>query len=201
MADISRRPMKIALLVAMLAVNALAQPKDVRIVNGIAVDLEPLHHWLAKQEGERPLKHWKVLQIKEVSDGPYYPKCRVSGETEEMDIGINNLPPTTKAFFDSIKSQSEEIGRLSTEVKALDWEIQHADAVNHDYNMSNPYGPTLYVKETARQTLRDMRARLDELQSAHSAALASSADKTTIIAMFTGKTYAGLQVWDCGRSQ
>ena len=121
-----------------------------------------------------------------------------------MDIGLDNLPATTKAFFASIKSQSDEIAKLSTEIKALDWQIQHADAANHDYNMAtanNPYAPTLYVKETARQTLRDMRSRLEELQSAHLEALASSTDKTTVIAMFSGKTYAGRQVWDCGRPQ
>src|SRR2546426_5186263 len=36
---------------------------DVRIVNGIQVDLTPIHAWLRTREGERPMKHWRQFQV------------------------------------------------------------------------------------------------------------------------------------------
>jgi len=197
--------MKITLLIAMLAATALAQQKDVRIVNGVAVDLGPLHQWLAKPQGDRPLKHWKILNIQtalpSVGGLDTY---HVRSDAGEFNIAIKNISADTREFMAGLASTATAISNLTTQVKALDWQIQHADSANSDYNtanMYNPYAPHVYVKATARQELADMRDRLRELQDQYSAALAASPEKATALAMFTGQVYSGTPIWDCGRHQ
>src|SRR5206468_10636493 len=38
---------------------------DIRTVNGIQVNLEPIHKWSTSNKGERPLKHWKFITFNE----------------------------------------------------------------------------------------------------------------------------------------
>src|SRR5438045_8265683 len=41
---------------------------DVRMVKGIQVDLAPVHAWVSDRKGERPMEHWREIQMTEVKD-------------------------------------------------------------------------------------------------------------------------------------
>jgi hypothetical protein len=94
--------------------------KDVRSVNGKDIDLAPLHAWYLNPRGDRPLKHWKKLEITDV-DGlvATWPRCVCTGESGvSVRILMTAIPERTKSVLDAMKANAETIARLSAEIEA-----------------------------------------------------------------------------------
>ena len=65
---------------------------DMRTVNGKEVDLQPLIDWAAHKKGERPLRHWKLVQILESKGQTAYPIVMADIEGTKTQIALKNCP-------------------------------------------------------------------------------------------------------------
>src|SRR5204863_5808 len=74
---------------------------DLRLVGTTTVDLGPVHAWLQKNQGERPLKHWKRLQVFNIKGTvSTMAQCVVKTEDGKFDeILVKNLPAQVPEFM------------------------------------------------------------------------------------------------------
>jgi hypothetical protein len=193
----------LALLPLMLNLQGLGQT-DIRLVNGVKVDLTGLHAWYQKQEGDRPLKHWKRLVVVAPKDDVANWKrvaCK-NDEDETLDILISNLPDSVLRFIEQTKALVQQLDGIDAELKKMQDYVSNKEAglSNYTSTVSSPeymrYMADLDSHRTAVQHKQDDRAAI---QSQLDKLAAQQTDELTIFAMFTGRTYSKLQVWDCGR--
>ena len=188
--------------------NANAQAiHDFRIVNGKTVDLGPVHEWLAKPVGERPMKHWKRLQVLSVAPVSGWFKCQVKNEADlEGQLLIANLPKMVVDYHGKLKQQYETMERLRAQIAAADAKVRRADAVTP----TEAYGDRAYVDSVMAQRhqvnlanvqLQESKEQLSKLERDYREALEKGPGETKILAMFTGKKYSNLEIWDCGQQK
>src|SRR5882757_4863532 len=65
---------------------------EMRTVNGKEVDLQPLVDWAAHKKGDRPLKHWKLVQILENKRQTAYTVVMTDIEGAKTQIALKNCP-------------------------------------------------------------------------------------------------------------
>src|SRR4051812_38436478 len=65
---------------------------SLRSVNGKEVDLQPLIDWAADKKGERPLKHWKLVQIVDNKGQSAFQIVEANIEGAKMQIALKNCP-------------------------------------------------------------------------------------------------------------
>jgi hypothetical protein len=200
--------------------NAVAQADrhDLRVVNGITVDLDPLHKWLLDHKGERPLKHWKELVIMEI--GPKlgdFERCLVSGANSNgvQEVLIANMPKETK---DSVLADQKRAQQKAQALLTLQRQIaageQARDGLWDRYVYSEGWATTvtagsagistaadneatrLATARAADNNLRMMRAQLAAMQN--DTGLYNFANRV-VLAMFSGRRSEKLEVWDCGK--
>jgi hypothetical protein len=180
--------------------------EDVRVVNGIKVDLIQVHNWLQHRKGERPLKHWQqiqVFQIKEKLAGSW-DRCVVKTEAGDFtEIWIANLPPEVKKYF-------ERRLELESNITALRSQVEREERLARENNAITPHymeGPAGYVDRALEQRaevnlalerVRQKKEALFKLETEFDALRNSGAEITKELAMFTGRRQANLEVWDCG---
>lgn len=193
----------------------LLPQRDVRVLSGKEVDLAPVHQWLAKPVGERPLKHWKRLQILEVKGNVAgYTRCVVKTEESlKTELLMANLPPEPAAYLQSTKQQYAAILALRAQVEAdqkaidnrLDWYLRNPPTWSSVTSgrttvADTPRGRTQDYVATTRKLEEDQKnLRLLELK--HQELLDKGAGQTSVLAMFTGQSYASTQIWECGRKK
>ena len=183
-------------LLLLFAVPFVAQSADdFRSVNGIKVNLTPVHDWLKTHKGERPLPHWKQIRIKEmINVGGFY-KCMVSIEDEsQTSVIMSNMPDSVKKAFAGI---AEKQSALESARAQVEQDKQNVESARRQFRQN--------FDSVREGELRDAQARLDrnsrlleERSQEYDKALQSIASETTVLAMFSGKEYAKLQIWDCG---
>jgi hypothetical protein len=209
--------MRTAYGVALLAVatTALAQEvKDVRVVNNVTVDLSQVHQWLATHEGQRPLPHWKQIRVTEVkSNMGGWDCCVVKMENgAKAEMLIANLPATVKAFFQSVEQQHAQIIRLRAAIEA-DKRLRTtmwSRYMKTDSSVASVTGGSrVPVVDNEQSRYNDaiavsnrLAAEQDQLvvlEAAFDKTVAEAGERLTVLAMFSGREYAKMQVWDCGR--
>ena len=75
--------------------------RDVRVVNGKTVDLSPVHAWYLKRDGERPMKHWKKLEVCQLK-GPTagWERCVLKDEEGGLvEVFVGNLPAAIRSTW------------------------------------------------------------------------------------------------------
>src|SRR5262245_36847478 len=82
---------KILVLAVLLSAH-YCQSAELRSVNGREVDLQPLIDWAADKKGERPLKHWKLVQILENKGQTAYQVVLADIEGSQTQIALKNCP-------------------------------------------------------------------------------------------------------------
>jgi hypothetical protein len=200
---------------AVPASEPLLPQQDVRLVGGKEVDLASVHQWLAHPVGERPLKHWKRLQILEVKGNlAGYTRCVVKTEENvKTEFLMANLPPGPAAYLQSARQQSAAILALRAQVEAdqkaidgrLDWYLRNPPTWSSVTSggttvADTPRGRTQdYVSATRKLEEDQKNLRLLELK--HQELLDKGAAQTSVLAMFTGQSYARTQIWECGRKK
>ena len=65
---------------------------EMRTVGNTEVDLQPLIDWTAKKKGERPLKHWKLVQVLEQKRQSASPVLLCDIEGLKSEIMLRNCP-------------------------------------------------------------------------------------------------------------
>src|SRR5437899_12521974 len=84
---------KILVLIALLSVRTYcSESAELRHVNGKEVDLQPLIDWAVDKKGERPLKHWKLVQILENKGQTAYQVVMADIEGAQTQIALKNCP-------------------------------------------------------------------------------------------------------------
>ena len=157
---------------------------ELRDVNGKEVDLQPLIDWSAHKKGERPLKHWKLVQILENKGQTGFQVVMADIEGTKAQIALKNCPAG--------------ILQLLTQKQALESQLAAARQEH----------------QTAAQDAANTRKRKDVKQAKRSEAAAADMEKNTkkelaeleqkikqqkaVYAMNTGATFNGLPVWDTG---
>src|ERR1035441_2236347 len=93
--------------------------RDLRYVNGLQVDLTPIHNWMLNHQGDRPLKHWKQLQVYQIKE--YLMGCEhCVVKTEDggfLEILIRNVPDSVMIFLSRLKAQEADIASLNDEIE------------------------------------------------------------------------------------
>jgi chromosome segregation ATPase len=176
---------RIIFLLALLFVGVNCCPAaEVRTVNGKEVDLQPLIDWSAHKKGERPLKHWKLVQILENKGQTGFQVVTADIEGARTQIALKNCPGG--------------ILQLLTQKQALESQLAGARQEH----------------QAAAQDAANTRKRKEVKQAKRSEAAAAELEKNTtkelaeleqkikeqkgVYAMNTGATFNGLPVWDTG---
>jgi hypothetical protein len=98
-----------------LASSRAFSQSDVRSVNGMKVDLAPLHQWYITKTGDRPFKHWRMITLTE-SQGRYSQwerfDCRDESGTK-LNIMLDHLPEKLIRFMKTVSKQSETVKQLT----------------------------------------------------------------------------------------
>lgn len=192
--------MKMVVTLALLASPASAAEPDKRIVNGLIVDLAPVHQWFSTQQGERPMPHWKRLKVEAITgQSAGMDECLVSGEIGNAKIVLGNVPQPARAWL----QEEGAIRNLRAQIDAAKEQVKDAHAAVRDRNianLNNPGAGLAYVREEYERNLEKLESQLAKAEARHS----QQQGDTLVLAMFTGKivTIAGgkrVEVWDCGR--
>ena len=185
-----------AVLLMLAALSGLAQEDqkpDKRTLGKTTVDLAPIHKWIAKPIGERPMKHWKQVEIFELKQGTAaFDLCTVQIEKTGHDtILIAHLPDKLRGFLARVTQLTNEVARLERQIdkdqaafRGMDWNSPEAAKKGQEIDSN---------QETAKR-----------LQSEYNGHMLVSSEERTVLIMFTGvlQPVAGsnerLQVWDFG---
>ena len=205
--------MKPWFLLILLSVAALAvSAGDVRTVGGRSVDLQPIHDWKVDKKGERPLPHWKDVLVHEVLDRPGgWDRCKVQIEGKYREILVANLPTSVRTFLQTFSQRLNAIEALRAQLAAD--RVAAQEAGNRWLFTTSGYASVragtsgVYVdnEDTRLARMLELQRRVDTeakqlaaLEAEHALAVEKAGESLTVLAMFTGKSYAKLEVWDTG---
>jgi hypothetical protein len=183
--EMKMKTCKIFLLVTLVCLDLnYCHSAELRNVNGKEVDLQPLIDWAAHKKGERPLKHWKLIQVLENKGQSGYSIVMADIEGTKTQIALKNCPGG--------------ILQLLTQKQALEAQLSSA---RQDH-------------QAAAQEAANTRKRKEVKQAKRSEAAAAQEEKNTkkelaeleqkikqqkgVYAMNTGAIFNGLPVWDTG---
>jgi hypothetical protein len=180
--------MKQILLFFLSALSCLAQ--DIRTVGGHPVDLAPVRAWLMTHQGDRPMKHWKQVQITEFK-----------GETATMPHVIITIDDGRMQEV-LLKNIDAPVLAPLRELAEIDRQIAEVQPLANSQMASG--GGSIVNQRMARMANNDIAAaqsRLSNLKQQRITAesKAKSAMQAKLLAMFVGTKYSGFEVWDCGR--
>lgn len=173
------------LLAALLFIGASpCISSETRTVNGKEVDLQPLIDWSAHKRGERPLKHWKLVQILENKGQTAYPVVLADIEGTKTQIALKNCPG--------------DILQLLARKQAL--EAQLSSARQEHETAAQEAANTRKRKEVKQAKRSESAAVVDEKNIKKEIGELDQKIKQQkgVYAMNTGVTFNGLQVWDTG---
>lgn len=185
------------ILVLMLAAGSL-NAADIRVVNNVRVDLTPVHNWLDNHEGERPMKHWKQIKIKDFTPGGPWPTCVFSVDGSGGKTAyLKNIPASAMQYLNQISYLQSQIKTLSEQIATDTKRLRTANAVQAQYGSEYDQN-----RDAFSARLQNNKDDLDSLEEKFSELKAQEKELTSDFAMFTGQVYNNVEVWDCGmRSQ
>jgi hypothetical protein len=174
------------LLCAGLVPLLVASPSlaaELRTIGGTQVDLQPLVDWSAKKKGERPLKHWKYVQVLEFKRQSSYPVFLCDIEGLKTEIMLKNCPG-------ELLTLAEQKTRLQKELEAARDNQQDANQ-----NLSNAANKkqVKQAKRVATAAQKDEKVIRKELDNVN-----SKIKQHQVLAMATGASLGGVPVWDTG---
>jgi hypothetical protein len=192
--------MRKAIIAAVLMGMLGAQGQTV-LVRNKPVDLTPVVKWLGRKEGERPMPHWKVIEIESLRGkgwGGYLASAKVDGKEHPGTMVIQNIPATLlqliaaddaalKAMTD-IEARIEVIERQNLELE------RQKELTVREY--SNTYEITLAQLRANEQAIAELRVA--HMQQMETLRYTSEAKKSKLLAHFTGQKFGEHEVWDCG---
>jgi chromosome segregation ATPase len=175
----------ILLLIAALVAGAnYGFSADMRIVNGKEVDLQPLIDWATHKKGERPLKHWKLIQIAENKSQTAYQIVVADIEGAQTQIALKNCP--------------SGVLQLLSQKQALEAQLA---SVRQDHQAAAQDAANTHKRKEVKQAKRN-EASDAEMEKNIKKELADLEEKIKqqkgVYAMNTGATFNGLPVWDTG---
>jgi sulfite reductase alpha subunit-like flavoprotein len=181
---------------------------EFRIVNSIRVDVAPVRIWLQEGEGERPMKHWRQLQVVSLK-GPVSTMHQCIVKTEEgklIEVLVKNLPQSVSEFLADFNNHDQAIARLQTEISDQEASLRREEAVHPTGVMISGTYVEIFTREATRlnrmtNALQEKRELLAKLTAERETMRSGTTEATSILAMYTGRSFINLPVWDCGISK
>ncbi|MCL4178072.1 MAG: hypothetical protein KJ072_10085 [Verrucomicrobia bacterium] len=193
--------MRKTILAAVMMIGLVSVNAQTVLVRNKPVDLSPVVKWLEHREGERPMPHWKVIELDKVLAkewGGYRVSASVDGTNYHGTIVIQNIPATLLKVIAMDDATLKAMADLEARIAALErqkaaLERQKELTVRE---LNNAYEITL----AQLQANEDATAELRIAYSNHERTLGftSQARKSKLLAYFTGQKVGQSEVWDCG---
>jgi chromosome segregation ATPase len=166
-----------------VAVNCCSAA-ELRTVNGKEVDLQPLIDWSAHKKGERPLKHWKLVQILENKGQTGFQIVTADIEGTKTQIALKNCP----AAVIQLLTQKQA---LESQLAAARQEHQSAAQDAANTRKRKEVKQAKRSEAAAADMEKNTKKELDELEQ-------KIKQQKAVYAMNTGVTFNGMPVWDTG---
>ena len=192
--------MRKVILAAILIGYANIQAQTVQIRNK-PVDLSPVVKWFEKREGERPMPHWKVIEIVDILAkewGGYRISAKVDGANYKEPIVLRNIPDELLKLIAVDDAALKAMADIEAKIAVL--ERQNMELERQKELTVRDYGTAyesavaqLQANEVAMAGLRT--AYLNQQQTLN---FTSEAKKSKLLAYFTGQKVGPYEVWDCG---
>lgn len=157
---------------------------EIRKIGDTEVDLQPLVDWSAKKKkGDRPLKHWKFVQVLDFKRQSTYPVFRCDIEGLKAEIMLKNCP-----------SELVKLAEQKTNLqKELDASRGQQEGAYHDLGNAANRRQLKQAKREAAAAQKDSKVVHRELESVN-----TKLKQQKVLAMATGTSMGGVPVWDTG---
>lgn len=185
-------------LIMVLAIDVAAQEAkhDVRVLNGVEVDLTPVARWYASRTGkktDRPLPHWKAITIERiVKQVSGWDQCVIKNEQgESVELLLANMTPVVRQPMLKLQNIDARGNSLTNQLSTL------------QSKRSQYSGGDTWMRRQVpaiEQEIRQVQAGLAEIRQERAQLYrdCGAVMHSNVFAMFSGRKYAGQEIWDCG---
>jgi chromosome segregation ATPase len=172
-------------LLALLFVGAnCCTSAELRTVNGKEVDLQPLIDWSAHKKGERPLKHWKLVQILESKGEMAYPVVMADIEGSKTQIALKNCPGGILQLLAQKQALESQLSAARQEHEAAAQDAANTRKRKEVKQAKRSEAAAADMEKNIRKELAELEQKIKQQKG--------------VYAMNTGATFNGLPVWDTG---
>jgi chromosome segregation ATPase len=160
------------------------QAASLRYVNGKEVDLQPLIDWAGDKKGERPLKHWKLVQIVENKGQSAFQIVEADIEGAKTQIALKNCPAEILGLLAQKQALETRLASVKQDYQAAAQEAAGAHKRNVKQQAKRTEASDTEAGKSIKKELADVEQKIKQQKG--------------VYAMNTGATYNGLPVWDTG---
>lgn len=194
----------------MAAVFVQVNATDSRVVNGIQVDLQPIHDWIKAPRGDRPMPHWQkaaLLEYRGLANGAHVVVAKIEGR-EAREILINRPDRPLMQILDKQRALAAQLGRATlfanvaaaqeTAVQGLSdsgiamgsagFVNQNVARWQQNANTKAAAAARAQITETQRQALQKELTAVDQ-----------SLAKSYELILSTRRVIGGRELFECGR--
>jgi hypothetical protein len=157
---------------------------ELRTVNGKEVDLQPLIDWSAHKKGERPLKHWKLVQILESKGEMAYPVVMADIEGTKTQIALKNCPSGILQLFTQKQTLESQLAAAAQEHQAAAQEAANTRKRKEVKQAKRSEAAAVDTEKNIKKELAELEQKIKQQKG--------------VYAMNSGATFNGLPVWDTG---
>ena len=195
-----------------------------RVVNGQAVDLQPLIKWWTNRAGSRPLSGWPHVTGTVVGTNAWGWVVEANVEhttrSDDSDLGfssggpgkvlLRNPPVQERAEFERLSAQLKELTRERSQIANQQTEAKsREDAINREQKADRRQGyrnrelavegrQVKQVEHQAQAQLSPIDKQIQDLKKKLSAYPSSDHYELDCFALDTGQQYSGMPVYDHG---
>ena len=180
------RSLRVLMLVAVVLISVFDRcaAAELRTVGNVQVDLQPLVDWSVKKKGERPLKHWKLVQVLELKKPSASPALLCDIEGLKTEIILKNCPG---GLVDLLHQKADLDAKLAAARKnesAAAGNLGEARNKRQAKQAKRSHTSAAETEKTIKKDVAELDRKLKQQQK--------------FFAMATGATFDGLPVWDTG---
>jgi hypothetical protein len=176
---------RIIFLIALVFVGVTCCPAaELRTVNGKEVDLQPLIDWSAHKKGERPLKHWKLLQILENKGETGFQVVTADIEGTKTQIALKNAPAGILQMLTQKQTLESQLAAARQEHQAAAQDAANTRKRKEVKQAKRSEAAAADLEKNAKKELAELEQKIKQQKG--------------VYAMNTGATFNGLPVWDTG---
>lgn len=173
------------LVITLVIIGAnLCYSGEMRTVNGKEVDLQPLIDWSANKKGERPLKHWKLVQILENKGQTAYQVVMADIEGSKTQIALKNCPSSILQLLSQKQTLEAQLASVKQDHQAAAQEAANTRKRKEVKQAKRTEASDAEAEKNIRKELADLEEKIKH--------------QNGVYAMNTGATFNGLPVWDTG---
>jgi hypothetical protein len=176
---------KFLVLVGLLFLRTyVCQSAELRSVNGKDVDLQPLIDWAADKKGERPLKHWKLVQILENKGQTAYQIVLADIEGTQTQIALKNCPAGILQLLTQKQTLEAQLASVKQDHQAAAQQVANTHKRKDVKQAKQTEASDSEMEKNIKNELTDLDQKIKQQKG--------------VYAMNTGATFNGAPVWDTG---